>query len=448
MTERPTVIRALLVSAVLTLGLAATAPPSASAEQSPTAAQLDAAKKAFGEGKKLFDKGKFADAVEKFKESYRLSKNPLLLYNIALTFEKLSASDMALFYYRKFLAEAPADAAQRPDVERSVAVLEQEFRATAEVEPPAVETSGDDTTPKPTPRTKTSAGAYAASDFQHNVVEDAPPGKPLDLTAFAPSDAGWTVLLHYRGAGDDKFTSVQMRPRYNELVGRIPADKLTGNAIQYYLEVKDGGGEVVTRVGKSTSPNVVFLDASAQPRFYPDFDGSAPAGGGGGDGRVAGRFGDEEDPLGRGRGGGGAGGGGSSGTGGVMDVGSKRNGYLKWGTTSVGAGMLALSVTFYAMASSWESSLEGEAGASRDENCAGGPPCRTFDAYRQDLQATGERYERLSQISFAVGLAASGVAGYLWYRELTGKKQRGEPAVVATPLAGDGFVGGAAALRF
>ena len=46
------------------------------------------AKKAYGEGKRLFDAKKFADAVDKFKESYRLSRNPLLLYNVGFTLDQ------------------------------------------------------------------------------------------------------------------------------------------------------------------------------------------------------------------------------------------------------------------------------------------------------------------------------------------------------------------------
>ena len=81
----------------------------------PTPAQLEQAKAAFIEGKTLFDAKKFDLAVEKFKESYRLSRNPLLLYNVAFTFDQLGQKDLAHFYYAKFLADAPADAAQRPE---------------------------------------------------------------------------------------------------------------------------------------------------------------------------------------------------------------------------------------------------------------------------------------------------------------------------------------------
>jgi tetratricopeptide (TPR) repeat protein len=449
-----TLARQLLFAIALAapaVALADDAPPA------PTEEDLAAAKKAFGEGKKLFDKGKYAEAVEKFKESYRLSKNPLLLYNIALTFERLENAEKALFYYRKFLKDAPEDAAQRPDAEKSVKALEQVAAAAepeaepepeADVKPPEPEVDPEaepevepEPEPEAKPKKKRVAASYTADDFQHTIIDDAPPAQPLDLTAFAPPDAGWTVTLYYRGAGDDKFTGVPMVPRYNELVARIPAAKMGGNAVQYYVEVKDGAGELIQRVGKSSSPNVVFIDAAAPPRFYPDFDGAAPAAGGGGGGAATSRFGDTEDPL-------AALGGGGGGDGGPKDTQSSTFGYLKWGTTGVGGGMLILSVTFYAMASSWASSLEAEASASNDDDCAGGPPCRTFDDHRQSIEATGERYETISKITFGLGLAVGAAAGYLWYRERQAKKKGDQPSLVVAPALDDDFLGGAAAIRF
>ena len=92
----------------------------------PSPAQLEKAKKAFQDGKKLHGEGKLPESIEKFKESYRLSKNPLLLYNIGFTMDEAQMEDLALFYYRKFLADAPQDAAQRESVVERVKVLEQQ----------------------------------------------------------------------------------------------------------------------------------------------------------------------------------------------------------------------------------------------------------------------------------------------------------------------------------
>lgn len=459
-TAARSLVLAIAVSSIVVIFPSATRVAHA---QQPNDKDLEAAKEAFAKGKASFDKGNFGDAVEFFKESYRLSKNPLLLFNIAITFERLLNKEMAVFYYKKFLEDAPADAQQRADAEKSLATLEG--KAKVEPDPEPVKKKKE---PRTTPCT--------VEEVQHQIVEDAPPGKPLDLTAFVPDDCGWKVTLFYRGAGEEQFTSIEMRPRYNELVARIPETKMAGNAVQYYVEFKNEKGEVVHKIGKSTSPNVVYIDETARPRYYPDLEETV---GKTGDPEGESTFVDEEDPLAgkrriieddpgpidprpdpepsRGR----------DGPNGLMDVGSSKFGIAKWTATGTGAGMLGLSVTFYLMASSWAGSLEAEAAASVDESCPdeGGPPCRTYNDYRRDLQATGERYETLSKVTFTVGVLAAGVAGYFWYKEMKGKRKervaapsgdgaaRPEPvsglrSLVAAPVAGDDFIGGAAAIRF
>ena len=78
-----------IASIAIALAAMITSVPSVRADDAPpTAEQLDAAKKAFAEGKQLHDAGKLAKAADKFKESYRLSHNPLLLYNIGLTLDE------------------------------------------------------------------------------------------------------------------------------------------------------------------------------------------------------------------------------------------------------------------------------------------------------------------------------------------------------------------------
>ena len=64
-------------------------------DPAPSKEQLESAKKAFGEGKVLYDAGKFLEAVEKFKESYRLSRNALLLYNIGHTLDQAQGVEAA-----------------------------------------------------------------------------------------------------------------------------------------------------------------------------------------------------------------------------------------------------------------------------------------------------------------------------------------------------------------
>lgn len=446
---------------IISFALAALVAPlahQATAQGTPTADQLDAAKKAFGEGKAAHDAGKLPEAIEKFKESYRLSRNPVLLYNIALTLDENKQTDNALFYYRKFLSDAPADAAQRKAATERVKTLENE-KLDADL-------SGKP--PEPTPTTKPvegpvkkdikikPAGTYAATDFQHQIVEDAPPGKPLDISAFVPEDSGWTVTLYYRAAGDSTFVAKPMVWHYKQLIARIPATKVTGSSIQYYVEAKDQAGTQVAKAGKSTSPNLVNLDASVQPRFFPDFqDDGAPE-----VKTPAQRLHhDDEDPLNKNKhpdevvepapiitGPAGEG---------PMDAGSAKFEKLKWGTT-IGAGaLLGLGIGFYVLAGNQASALADD--TKTPHGTCTQTPC-PFDSYDADLQSAGQRDQTISNITLGVGIVGAVVAGYFWYKDSQHKHASGQAAMtsnsspemtwIVAPSIGDHYQGAAAAVRF
>ncbi len=455
--------RFLLTLAIALVAIVAAPTPTAFADDpAPTPQQLDAAKKAFMEGKTLHDQGKLPEAIEKFKESYRLSKKPTLLYNIGITMEEAGMEDLALFYYRKFLTDAPADAAQHDEVVGKVKALEKKFdpnagKTTPEVKPEVKPEIKPDPGEHKTGPIKP-AGTYAEKDFQHQVVEDAPPGKPLDVSAFVPEDSGWVVTLYFRGAGDPKFNAKPMRWHYKQLIARIPGSKVSGSSIQYYVEARDAAGKEVARAGKSTSPNLVNIDATAQAHFFPDFTDDTT-------GATVGTTGDptkhhdEEDPLHKGSG--------TpvvtdpveqpvapiDGSGGPMDVGSTKFKYLKIGTT-VGAGVfLGLSVVLYLAAGSQASNLVNDA-----KSC-GTPPCRAFDATDQSFQDAGHSRQTFSRIALGAGVVTAGVAAYFWYRELSAKKHGESPTVatkpttgldsmIVAPAIGDGFTGAAVAARF
>ena len=55
----------------------------------PSAEDLEKAKEHYAKGKAFFDASEFEKAVDEFKESYKLSKNPVLLYNIAHTHDEI-----------------------------------------------------------------------------------------------------------------------------------------------------------------------------------------------------------------------------------------------------------------------------------------------------------------------------------------------------------------------
>lgn len=433
----------------------------------PTPAQIEKAKKAFQEGKKLHEQKKLPEAIEKFKESYNLSKNPLLLYNIGFTMDEAGMEDLALFYYRKFLADAPPDAAQRAEVDARTKVLEAKFNpgATKPADPPAdpAKPPTIDNGPKK-PVVIKPAGTYSATDFQHEVVDAAPPAKPLDVTAFVPEDSGFVVTLYFRTAGEGKFTAKEMRWRYKELVGRVPAPKMIGDSVQYYIEVKDTTGAVIAKSGKSTSPNLVTLEAGAPQRFYPDFneEGEAKIT----EADIKARD-DEDDPLNKNKKKQTA----QASTGdepaigpvdsgqpgnGFRDVGSSKFTYTKWGTSIGAVALLGLGAFAYVTAGNYSDQI------SEDPGLCGMPPCKQYDSTAAGWQSDGKRYQTIANVSFVVGGVAAVVAGYFWYKEFTAQK-RGEVKVgkassspettwvVVPQIDANGqsnFIGGAAAARF
>ncbi|MDX2088448.1 MAG: hypothetical protein SFX73_11395, partial [Kofleriaceae bacterium] len=291
--------------------------------------------------------------------------------------------------------------------------------------------------------------------------DTAPPKKPLDITAFVPEDSGFEVTLYFRTAGEGKFTSKVMKWRYKELVGRIPPEKMIGDSVQYYIEVKDSAGAVVTRQGKSTSPNLVTLEAGATERFYPDFSD---------DGTVATpaetKANDvEEDPLNKNK---------NQArdtddtvdgstklviddtpkrTGGFFDPTSKKFKYVKYGATGTAVVMVGLSVLFNVQAGKQATALE------EDVVGCGSPPCRKFDAYAQDVESSGKLNQTLSNVTLVVGIGAAAVAGYYWYKSFKAPKANMEKATAKSssspetswaviPAAGEGYAGAAALIDF
>jgi len=464
--------RSIILCIAIALGIAAPTTSARAEDPAPTKEQLEAAKKAFGEGKALYDEQKFAEAVEKFKESYRLSRNPLLLYNIGHTLDQAGSKDKALFYYRKFLADAPPSAAQRKDVQKRVEVIEKE-NLEADLNGTSVTPATTTTPTGPKVEEKKEikikpAGTYSEKDFQHQLVEAAPPGKPLDITAFVPEDSGFVVTLYYRGSGDAKFIAKPMKWRYKELVGRVPATKVYGTAIQYYIEAKDQAGTAVAKSGKSTSPNLVNIEQGATARFYPDLTD---------DGEQAMTAAqvkrhDEEDPI--------LGKqtskqevdteGGTHkeeqigptepvvGGHGLTDVGSSKFKTAKWVSTGIAGGLIGGAVLTYFLGKKQQDNIVADRDSRMGNTCPPPGGCFAFDSYDIDVQKAGQRYNTWHKVTTVLGVGAAGVAAYFWYKELTAKK-RGELKVTnknaspettwaITPSLSDGFTGAAAAASF
>lgn len=382
----------------------------------PSAEDMAKAKEAFLKGKELFDAKDYENAVDQFKESYKLSKNPVLLYNIAFTHDEIGDQQMATFYYEKFLKDTDKGAANRDLARKRLRELKNE--------------SGGDTTDTGEVATVTA--------FKHAVVDEAPPGMPLDIVAVVPEGVPWRVVLHYRPSGEPKFTTVEMRYRFKELVARIPKTATTGKNVQYYIEVEDGSGKVLERSGEPTSPHIVYMEEGAKPRFYADTAG----------GQVNTQVTDSDTPLGGGNKSGGGGGSTVNTDGGWTDVQSTKFNKLKWGTTIGAASFVLLSGTFYLISASHNGTLEDEALKSQFGQCQA-PPCNQFAQKQKDLQSLGQTYETLGTVGLALGATAAVAAGALWYMEMTDKGDKKDTtSLITVPAVGDNYIGAAASLRF
>jgi hypothetical protein len=401
------VIRILVASALL-LGATHVAIADDPPPAQPTKQDLAAAKKAFDEGNALYKAGKLAEAVEKIKESYNLSHNAFLLFNIGHIYDQIGGQkDQVLLYFKKFLAEAPANAPMRPDVQKRVEALEKESAA-----PPAPAPVVEE--PKP----------QTTIELKHQQLESAPPGVPCDLTATV-SDPSLVVTLHYRGSGDVKFTEKRMTKRTDELVAHIPATAMAGSWIQYYIEVRDAQGNLVTRNGKSTSPNLLLIDNSAKPHFFDDL--VEP-------GESTTVKPQKEEQL------------QTSVTGPEGPVDTPDTGppfaRAKWIASGSAVAMFGLSLTSYLIAKKQHDLL------LQDSIACGTPPCREFDnEYDKMVEDRGQRYDAIYKVTLGLGVVATGVAGYFWYRAIKAKRDQ-TTTVLVTPTLGTGTAGATAVVRF
>jgi hypothetical protein len=377
-------------------------------------AAVEEAKRLYAEGEKKFGAGDFAGAVEAFKEAYRLTRNPVLLYNLGFVHDKQGDATLALLYYEKFLADAPDTPrlkGKRVEVAARVRALRSAPEATepTPAEPTPSAPTGEPPPPAPLP------------ELRHEVVGEAPPARPIDITARPPDGAGWSVTLFYRNGGEDVYQSLPLKQRLAELVARIPAAVTRDRTVHYYLEARTADGRLVASSGKANAPNVIYVDPAAPPHYYRDDTSETmapppePPGAAGVPAPV---------PVAP-----------------VRDRGSVGLTIGKWAATGGALALIGTGIGFYFASASYARTLEDEAFLSRNE-CQT-PPCRVYTDARKDLEATGKRYQTWGNVAIIAGGAAVVGAAVLWYLDLRGPR---EPAV--TPVAGPGVLGAAATIRF
>src|SRR5947209_14230494 len=117
-------MKACVVSALVAAFLCVT-PAVARAESSDEAEITAMAKEHYKQGLDAYKNGKYPEAIKELKKAYLLKRLPALLLNIGATYRKMNDSENAVYYYKKYLAEAP-DAKDRGEVEKTLAEIEHE----------------------------------------------------------------------------------------------------------------------------------------------------------------------------------------------------------------------------------------------------------------------------------------------------------------------------------
>ncbi len=136
-------LRLLLLVAAQAVAVAPAAAQEPSDEAALTDEQVQRARSHFMAGSAYYEDGRYEDAAREFREAYRITAHPDVLYNLAQSYDRLDRRQEAVDAYRGYL-EGSEDAPDRGRVERRIGEIE-ELIAAAERE------SGPPVSAEPTP---------------------------------------------------------------------------------------------------------------------------------------------------------------------------------------------------------------------------------------------------------------------------------------------------------
>ena len=137
------------------------------------------AKSHYKAGAGHYQKGKYAEAIREFEESYRLSRRPDILYNLAQCHDKLGDVEKTVEYLQRYLRDQP----KASDREQVGAWLANREKALAEQRAAAARAEAD----KQAAETRAREAEAAARAARAVAVTPAPPPQPRRSTA------GWAV---------------------------------------------------------------------------------------------------------------------------------------------------------------------------------------------------------------------------------------------------------------
>ena len=120
------------------------------------------AREAFRSAQQHYKLAEYAQALDAFKETYRLIEDPSLLFNIAQCYRQLGKKEEAIRFFRTYLHDAPGNG-ENEDVKKTIASLEAALkqeqaqkqeaaaREAAAAAPPVAETKAPPPAVKPAP---------------------------------------------------------------------------------------------------------------------------------------------------------------------------------------------------------------------------------------------------------------------------------------------------------
>jgi hypothetical protein len=197
-----------------------------------SSARADDAQKArelFTQGNTFFDLGQFEKAIDAWQQGYQLKNDPGFLYNIAQAYRTQGDAQKAIFFYKRYLSNAPK-AHNRAEVEGKIEALQKQLSMQEQVKElpppgPLGNPSAGPTTPPPADSTQPppalgapavtvtgTAGAQPPPAEGTPVVTNevpaapaAPPPHRIDLRAALGFDA-WSSGLQENAAPSFAFT--------------------------------------------------------------------------------------------------------------------------------------------------------------------------------------------------------------------------------------------------
>jgi hypothetical protein len=103
--------------------------------------------------------------------------------------------------------------------------------------------------------------AHFAEPIHCNLPDEMAPETDVFVHCLAkPGLAAKDMAIYYRAGNSTHYNSLELRPSKKGWQSAvIPASQVSGKALQYYVEVRDGHGAVAAANGKAASPNILSL---------------------------------------------------------------------------------------------------------------------------------------------------------------------------------------------